>query len=115
MNKDETLLYEGKNAVKEYKKYCKSSGYNIDNLIGIPIENDGGTGTAGGHPEEGSLTNVSKNDRSFNDSLHPGLNNEMMTGWENNSSDPLSRITIGFLDDLGYDVDYNKADYYKIS
>ena len=38
-----------------------------------------------------------------------------MTGWENNSSDPLSRITIGFLDDLGYDVDYNKADYYKIS
>ena len=37
-----------------------------------------------------------------------------MSGWANSGSTPLplSRITIGFLDDIGYSVDYSKTDSY---
>ena len=56
--------------------------------------------------------------------LHPGLDQELMTGWVENFTEkeydnpdipkdmPISRITIGLLDDLGYLVDYNSADPY---
>ena len=39
--------------------------------------------------------------------LYPGLDHELMSGWANSGSTPLplSRITIGFLDDIGYSVD----------
>ena len=38
-----------------------------------------------------------------------------MSGWadQNNYPLPLSRITIGCLEDLGYIVNYNYADYYN--
>jgi len=43
---------------------------------------------------------------------YPGMQNEIMTGWSDsgNSKLPLSRISIGFLEDIGYSVDYSKAD-----
>ena len=39
-----------------------------------------------------------------------------MTGWiENNSNSlPLSSITVGFFHDLGYNIDYTNADFFKI-
>jgi hypothetical protein len=46
------------------------------------------------------------------------LKNELMTGFLNEGSsatNPLSRITIATLDDLGYSVDYSKADSYTRS
>ena len=38
-----------------------------------------------------------------------------MTGWSEtfNFNMPLSRITVGLLDDLGYDICYNAADIYR--
>ena len=38
-----------------------------------------------------------------------------MTGWSDNISYPLpmSRITLGCINDLGYGVDYSKAEYYN--
>jgi len=50
----------------------------------LPIEADGGPGTAFGHWDEDTL------------------NNELMTGFLNLGENPLSRITAGSIRDLGY-------------
>ena len=50
----------------------------------LPVENQGGAGTAGGH---------------WRESL---LRNELMTGYINLGANPLSRITAGSMRDLGY-------------
>jgi len=109
--------YTGFNALREYRNYFS----HINGLVGIPIEDDGGPGTALGHPEEGNAENhmgiVSQNDRRINGVFHPGLEHELMTGWSdaNRIPLPLSRVTIAFLEDLGYGVDYSKADDYDVS
>ncbi|MCA8986492.1 MAG: right-handed parallel beta-helix repeat-containing protein, partial [Planctomycetaceae bacterium] len=62
---------------------------------GVPVENSGGPGTADGHWRESIL------------------DNELMTGFLNSPGpNPLSRITAGSLQDLGYIVNLNKADFY---
>ena len=40
-----------------------------------------------------------------------------MTGWIDNGSFilPISKVSIGFLDDLGYSVNYDSADNYDIT
>ena len=52
-------------------------------------------------------------------STHHGIKNELMTGWLNNSSAydsiPLSRITIGALQDLGYAVNYDEAESFTLN
>ncbi len=53
----------------------------------IPIEQDGGPGTAGGHWDEDTL------------------NNELMTGYINESNF-LAQFSVMSLEDLGYAVDY---------
>lgn len=82
----------------------------------MPIENNGGPGTQHVHPEEGHEEGISVNDRYFNGVLHPGLNEELMTGFAENTTVPLplSKITLGLLEDLGFAVDYSKADEFKI-
>ena len=40
-----------------------------------------------------------------------GLQHELMTGWSDSGKYlPMSKITLGFLNDIGYGVDYDKAD-----
>jgi Leishmanolysin len=56
------------------------------------VERDYGGGTACGHWDEECM------------------GNELMTGFLGPSTSPLSRITVGTLQDLGYQVDYSKAD-----
>ena len=104
--------YTGTNAVREYNSCF--AGFSNDAFLGIPIEDDGGAGTSGVHPEEGG---VSSNDRYINGILHPGLGTELMTGWLDGSpvSTPLSKISLGFLEDIGYTVNYNLADVYTMS
>lgn len=63
---------------------------------GVPIANTGGPGTRGGHWREQVLVD------------------ELMTGFLSGSAQPLSEITIGCLDDLGYEVDYGAADEYQV-
>lgn len=103
-------LYVGDNAYREYKNYIieKTPSIDITTILGIPIENDGGVGTKGGHPEE-SL-------RYFDGHSHIGLDCELMTGWAEggDTPEPLSRISIGFLEDLGYSVDYNLSDKFLL-
>ncbi len=65
------------------------------NEAGVPVENSGGPGTADGHWRESVF------------------NNEIMTGYLNSGPNPLSRMTIASLGDLGYQVNLNAADAYS--
>jgi len=62
----------------------------------IPVENTGGEGTAGGHWRE------------------TVFRTELMTGYAERPGVPMpiSRITVGALEDLGYTVNYGAADPY---
>ena len=103
--------YTGTNAVDEYKAYFPDIS---NNLVGIPIEDDGGSGTQHVHPEEGDASHLSNDNRTINGVYHPGLEHELMTGWSESSYImPMSRITLAFLEDIGYQVDYSNADYYN--
>ena len=60
----------------------------------VPVENIGGPGTADSHWRESIL------------------DNELLTGFVNLGDNPLSRITVASLADLGYEVDLDAADPY---
>jgi hypothetical protein len=111
------LYYRSDNVLREYKNIDAFNGIS-NNLIGIPIEDNGGSGTAGVHLEEGNEGSLTIDNRTLTVSgvtyNAPGLDQELMTGWaETNLVDmPLSRITVALLDDLGYTVNYNNADSY---
>lgn len=63
----------------------------------IPVENTGGPGTADAHWRENTL------------------DNELMTGFINGGRpNPLSSITIGSLEDMGYVVDFSEAEGYSL-
>src|SRR5690606_4901993 len=62
----------------------------------VPLEDQGGLGTAVGHWRESVF------------------GNELMTGYLNQGSQPLSRLTVAALADLGYGVDLSAADPYSI-
>jgi hypothetical protein len=63
-------------------------------LPDVPVENQGGPGTRDGHWRQSVFQN------------------ELMTGWISAVHNPLSIMTIGSLDDLGYMVNYGAADPY---
>jgi hypothetical protein len=81
-------IFTGLNATAQYNQIFGT------NAPGVPVENMGGPGTAGAHWRESIL------------------DNELMTGYLNNGTNPLSRITVGSLADLGYTVNYAAADPY---
>lgn len=82
--------YIGAHALAEYRAMIGDP-----NAASIPVEHDGGPGTAGAHWDEETF------------------DSELMTGYvENSGSMPISRMTIGSLEDLGYVVDYGAADSY---
>lgn len=62
----------------------------------VPVENTGGPGTADGHWRESVFRN------------------ELMTGFVGTANNPLSRMTVASLQDLGYVVDFNAAEPYKL-
>ncbi len=81
--------FTGANATAEYNAIFGNTAPSV------PVENMGGPGTADGH---------------FRESV---FDNELMTGFLNSGRpNPLSRITIGSLADIGYQVDLNQADTY---
>lgn len=79
--------YIGPRAKAEWAAVCSTSS--------PPIETEGGEGTAGGHWDEECF------------------GNELMTGYlesGENASNPLSRITVAALEDIGYGISYDTAD-----
>ncbi len=61
-----------------------------------PVEDEYGAGTQCSHWDEGIFVH------------------ELMTGFSNEGEMPLSRLTIASLADLGYKVDFSKADPYEL-
>jgi hypothetical protein len=60
----------------------------------VPVENEGGPGTHDTHWRESVF------------------GNELLTGYVDDGANPLSRVTVGSLADLGYVVDLDAADAY---
>lgn len=100
-NLDETFL---RSAAVYY--YNEAFGVNIE---GIPLEMGGGEGTNLSHPKE---RNVSFDKSYLGVDFAPGLDKELMTGIID-IPPILSKITLGFLEDLGYVVDYSKAEKFS--
>lgn len=72
----------------------------------VPIEKGGGAGTANGHWNELDGGGIAIGPVSAISGLD--LSKELMTGWASDTF-YLSTVTLGSLEDLGYDVDYSKA------
>lgn len=85
--------YVGANAVREYQTLSGTAA------TSVPVENTGGEGTRGGHWRESVF------------------NTEIMTGFAEAPGVPMpiSRMTVGALEDLGYTVDYAAADPYTLN
>ena len=85
-------IFNGPNALREYKAY---RGPGVIAAGGVPVETDGGAGTADAHWDDETFAN------------------ELMTGYLSNSGNPLSRMTAASLIDLGYPgVNVDAADDY---
>jgi hypothetical protein len=81
--------FTGANAVAEYNSIFGTSA------SAVPVEADGGSGTALSHWDESVF------------------DNELMTGWYNSGeTNALSRITVASMADLGYQVNMAAADSY---
>lgn len=84
--------FTGTNAAREYSTIAGMSS------TSVPVENTGGSGTRNGHWRESTF------------------DTELMTGWAEAAGVPmpLSRVTVGQFQDLGYTVDYAAADPYSL-
>jgi Leishmanolysin len=80
--------FTGSRAVTEWRTLGGSGN--------VPVENTGGAGTRDGHWRETTFKN------------------ELMTGFINAGSNPLSRMSIASLGDLGYTVNVGVADAYTV-
>lgn len=96
----DSTAYLGANAVSG----CQYHGGIIGCATSVPLEANGGGGTRDMHwRDTTSATGI-------------GFYTELMTGYVSRAGtpNPLSRITIGALADLGYRVDYTRADSYTV-
>lgn len=81
-------VFVGANALREWKALGGSGK--------VPLENTGGLGTCNSHWQESTFSN------------------ELMTGYLNPGSNPVSRLTVASFEDLGYSVDYSAAESYLL-
>lgn len=76
--------YLGAQGLAEYNALLAVKG--LAPATAVPLESGGGSGTAGSHWSE------------------TVFGHELMTGWINSAPDPLSKMTVAALGDLGYQV-----------
>lgn len=84
--------FTGANATREYAA-LRGTGARPRS---VPLANLGGPGTREGHWREEVFAN------------------ELMTGFLDTGPNPISRMTVGAFEDLGYSVDYTAADAYRL-
>jgi hypothetical protein len=82
--------FTGANAKKEYG-VLRGTG-----AAPVPVENTGGPGTRNSHWRE------------------TVFKNELMTGFVSSAKNPMSRLTVASLKDLGYVVDLTRAERYSL-
>jgi flagellin-like hook-associated protein FlgL len=87
--------YNGANAIAQYNEIMGTS------VAQLYLEDDGGAGTALSHWEEDETNGTVE-----------GFDNEIMTGYSEGGgvAEPLSKVTVGVMEDAGYEVDYGSAD-----
>jgi Leishmanolysin len=83
--------FTGANAKREYGRLRGSA-----NPMPVPVENSGGAGTQDSH---------------WRDTV---FGNELMTGFVGAAGNPLSRMTVASLKDLGYTVNLDAAEPYSL-
>jgi len=83
--------FSGPGAMAEYAALL-----DVDAPRPVPVENTGGVGTRGGHWRE------------------TVFRNELMSGFIDGPGNPISRITVAGLGDLGYQVDVDAAEPYAL-
>lgn len=84
--------FTGEHATREYADLLGAGA----RPRSVPLANVGGPGTRDGHWREEVFAN------------------ELMTGFLDTGANPISRLTIGAFEDLGYSVDYARADAYRL-
>ncbi|ARZ71771.1 peptidase [Streptomyces albireticuli] len=84
-------IFRGQQAQEEYRRLRDA-----DELKPVPVENEGEPGTRDAHWREKVFAN------------------ELMTGFVKQAPNPLSRLSVGALQDLGYVVDLEAADDYSM-
>jgi hypothetical protein len=84
--------FTGANATREYAALLGPGA----RPRSVPLANVGGPGTRDGHWREEVFAN------------------ELMTGFLDRGPNPVSRVTIGAFEDLGYSVDYTRAGDYRL-
>lgn len=88
---DQSGQYTGANALAQYK-----TEFNKPSATYVPVELEGGSGTADGHwDEEFGGANPGSNDFGY----------ALMSGWLN-SPTQLTNTTLGSFEDIGYNVNY---------
>ena len=96
-------IYKGPAALAAYNQ-----AFNI-NVAGIPIEDGAQPGSSGSHLEEGP-DGFGDSVRVIDGFVHPVLDNELMSPrFDAGVVNPMSAITLGMLEDLGWTVDYSHA------
>lgn len=94
-------MYTGPLALAGWKTEFNQPGATF-----VPVEKGGGAGTADGHWNEFDGGGVEFGPASTISGMD--LSRELMTGWASDTFF-LSTMTLGGLEDLGYEVDYSKA------
>lgn len=106
--------YSGTHGVEQYEAFVTNVDSYKNRIIGMPIENYTENSL---FIEEGNYPNKSKM-VTINGLTHPGLDKELMTNWFNINNNangvaevlPISIVSLGLLEDIGYDVCYNAID-----
>ena len=83
--------FMGANAMREYAALIGA-----EEPVPVPVANTGGRGTRDGHWRE------------------TVFGNELMTGFLNSGRNPLSRLSVAAMEDMGYQVNYNAADPFTL-
>ena len=114
-NNKKKVYWNGTNALKYYRLYFDNS-----DLVGIPIEDMGDPSTISVNGESQSNVYLNfhweegENTRVINGITHPQLGEELMTPISEGSNEtPFSAISIGLLEDYGYEVNYLAGDTFQ--
>jgi hypothetical protein len=84
-------VFTGENAMREFATLMRT-----DEPAPVPVENRGGRGTRDGHWRDLVFAN------------------ELMTGFLNIGPNPVSRVTLAALEDMGYQVSFDAADDFTL-
>ena len=115
---DPPYMYTGSEGLQGYKSLISENEsifttktLDVQNMSGVPIEDDFGPGTQFYHWEEGldrdANGTISLEERSYNGFDYPILRNELMTGIKDSVNSYLTPMTAGALKDVGHTINEN--------